>query len=230
MALPLRNPLIIALDVDEKSKAMDLAQELKSSAGGFKVGPRLVMKYGETLIHDLSLLAPVFVDMKHFDIPSTMISAVKSSFHAGASLVTVHALSGLKALTELAELEKELYEIRKFSILAVTILTSWDKTDIPNNFSYENILENVLSLAALVKKSGLNSVVCSSHEINFLTDLNMNLVTPGIRLDTNPSQDQKRIMTPKEAINKGATALVVGRPIIEADSPFQAANLILKSL
>lgn len=223
MSLPIKNPLIVALDVDTKAQAMDLAEQLQSVVGAFKIGPRLVMRYGESLTQTLSSMAPVFVDMKHFDIPNTMISSVKASFEAGASLVTVHALSGPTALKEMAQLEKELAKKREFKILAVTILTSWNEAEMKESFTSAPVSEHVVQLATQVKNSGLSSVVCSAHEISLLKKLGLNLVTPGIRLSDESTQDQKRVMGPQEAIQAGTHAIVVGRPIIEAKDPYQAA-------
>jgi hypothetical protein len=118
---PMRNPIIAALDVDSRDQALKLADDLADVVGGFKVGPRLCLRYGQDLVKEVAARAPVFVDNKHFDIPSTMEAAVRASFEAGASLVTVHALSGREALTKMATLEKELSQKRPFKILAVTI-------------------------------------------------------------------------------------------------------------
>lgn len=228
MKLPIRNPLIIALDVDSRERVLDLCEQLKAEAGCFKLGPRLILKYGESIISEVAGFAPVFVDMKHFDIPSTLISAARASFHAGASLITVHALSGLTALQQLADLEKELNQIRPFQILAVTILTSWDQNEVPANFQQYPIAQHVRSLAESVQQSGLHGLVCSSHEIELLSELSLNLVTPGIRFPEDSSQDQKRIMGPREAIQLGSSALVVGRPILEAQNPQSMAKKYLE--
>jgi orotidine-5'-phosphate decarboxylase len=115
MAL-LKNPLILALDVDSKEEAHKILHPIADLVGGIKVGPRLVYRYGASLVTELSKRAPVFVDNKYFDIPSTMASAVLASFEAGATLVTVHSMAGSEALSQLATLEKELNQIRPFKI------------------------------------------------------------------------------------------------------------------
>ncbi|HPI41296.1 MAG TPA: orotidine 5'-phosphate decarboxylase, partial [Pseudobdellovibrionaceae bacterium] len=119
---PFQNPLIVALDVDTDQEALGLVEELYDLVGGFKVGPRLNLRYGSELIQKISKRAPVFVDNKHFDIPTTMEAAVRASFESGASLVTIHALSGLESLKKMADLEIELSQIRPFRILGVTTL------------------------------------------------------------------------------------------------------------
>lgn len=220
----LKNPILVALDLDQPEKALEIAQELKTIVGGFKVGPRLVMKEGSRLVSKLSQLAPVFTDMKHFDIPSTMLSAIQTSFDSGATFVTVHALSGLDALAQCAKLEQKLNQIRPFKILCVSILTSWDQSSFPSNFKSQAPAQHVSELSDLVIHSKLSGLVCSGHELDLLKDKNLFKVVPGIRGAQDLAQDQKRVMKPSEAIKKGASALVVGRPIIEAQDLKVAAQ------
>ncbi|XGC80112.1 orotidine-5'-phosphate decarboxylase [Bdellovibrio bacteriovorus] len=215
-ASPMKNPIILALDVDTRDEALSIADDLREIVGGFKLGPRLCLRYGMDFVKEVSQRGPIFLDNKHFDIPSTMEAAVRASFDAGASLVTVHALSGLEALKRMAAVEKELNQKRPFKILAVTILTSWDQNSLPGNMKAQPIAQHVTELAGLVKSAGLTSVVCSPHELDLLQNQDLYLVTPGIRFSMQDSGDQKRIMDPKEALRKGASALVVGRPILEA--------------
>ncbi len=220
---PMKNPLIVALDVDTDQEALKLAQDLQDVVGGFKVGPRLCLRYGFDFVRKLSQLGPVFMDNKHFDIPSTMESAVRASFDAGASLVTVHALSGREALQLMAKVEKELNQIRPFRILAVTILTSWDQQSLPENMQSKPIAEHVLDLAKMVFESGVSGIVCSAHELELLKNIDLYKVTPGIRFELEAVLDQKRVMGPRDAIKAGSSALVVGRPIIAAKNPKEVA-------
>lgn len=221
---PMRNPIIAALDVDSRERALHLADELADVVGGFKVGPRLCLRYGQDLIKDIAARGPVFVDNKHFDIPSTMEAAVRASFEAGATLVTVHALAGREALMKMAALERELSQQRPFKILAVTILTSWDEKSLPENLKQQAISQHVLELADLVLSSGMTGLVCSPHELDLLQNKGLYLVTPGIRFNMDSLGDQKRVMGPFEALKSGASALVVGRPIIEAKNPRETAT------
>lgn len=227
---PLNSPLIVALDVDSDLQALKLANELAEFAGGYKIGPRLIHRYGPALSQKIAQIAPLFVDCKFFDIPSTMEAAVQASFDVGASLVTVHALSGQEALTRLAELEKKLNQQRPFRILCVTILTSWDEQSIPSNMKSLPVVEHVKSLVELVQASGLSGIVCSPDELSFLKDSNLYLVTPGIRPLGSSRDDQKRTKTPFEAMESGASALVIGRPIIEAADPKRVAMEISISM
>lgn len=217
------NPLIVGLDVDSLKQARELVSELSDVVGAFKIGPRLIHRFGEGFVREVSAQAPVFVDCKFFDIPSTMLSAVRASFEAGASLVTVHALAGLEALKQLAELEKELSQERPFKILAVTILTSFSQETLPSILKPQSIGEHVRELAVMVKESGLTGLVCSGEELPLLKDLDLYLVTPGVRFAIEQAQDQKRVVGPADAISFGASAIVVARPIIEAAKPRQVA-------
>ena len=170
------------------------------------------------------------MDNKHFDIPSTMEAAVRASFAAGASVVTVHALSGGEALQAMAKLEIELNMQRPFRILAVTILTSWDETSVPSVMRRQPIEKHVDELAELVSASGLRSLVCSPHEVKALAPRGLYLLTPGIRFADDAAGDQKRVAGPAEALKAGSAALVVGRPIIAAADPLAALTKFVTAI
>lgn len=227
----LKNPVILALDVDLDVDAFKICDHVADLVGGIKIGPRLINKYGGKFVEELSDRAPVFVDNKFFDIPSTMIAAIKSVFDAGASLATVHSMAGPEALNELHKLEIELNRSRPFKILAVTILTSWDQNSFAPNFHSWSIENHVRSLAQMTYNSGLRGMVCSGHELELLNYPDMFKVTPGIRLSTDAEtkNDQKRIMTPKQAVKAGASALVIGRPILSSHQPRETILNILES-
>lgn len=229
----LKNPLILALDVDSKEDAFKILDHIGDLVGGVKLGPRLVYRYGASLVTEVAEIAPVFVDNKYFDIPSTMVAAVKASFEAGATLVTVHALAGKEALAALHKLETELNQIRPFKILAVTVLTSWNQNSMPASFHSWSVENHVRSLTQEVYNSGLRGLVCSGHELEYLNYPGFYKVTPGIRLSTDQSQvqseDQKRVMTPKQAMKAGASALVIGRPILQSHDPRKTIFEILES-
>ena len=225
----LKNPLILALDVDSVSEARNILDQVGDLVGAIKLGPRLTYKYGADIVTEFSKITSVFVDNKYFDIPSTMESAVRASFNAGATLVTVHALAGKEALVKLAALEAELNQIRPFKILAVTILTSWEKSSFPENFHAWTVENHVRSLSELVYQSGLRGLVCSGHELELILQKDFFTVVPGIRLEADSSEDQKRIMTPKQALRSGAKALVVGRSILKSPEPRKTVIKILES-
>lgn len=227
---PLRNPLIIALDVDSDSEAIRLSEELAPWAGAFKLGPRLCYRYGQSLVRRISALAPVFIDNKYFDIPSTMEAAIIAGFESGASLITIHALAGAEALSLIAQREAEFQKERPFLILNVTILTSWNENSLPSAFAPGSIQDHVLGLVKMVKGSGMSGVVCSAFELPHLPREGLFIVTPGIRFASDDANDQKRAMSPQGALAAGAQGLVVGRPIICAENPAKKAQQFLSSL
>lgn len=224
---------MLALDVDTAERAQVLLDTVGPHIGAIKIGPRLNLKYGEEFVKKISKLAPVFVDNKYFDITSTVLASVQASFDSGASFVTVHALNGIETMSALANLESQLNRQRPFKILAVTLLTSWDQNNLPENFRPLTVSEHVVSLAQQVIKSGLSGIVCSGHELALLKGHSLFKVVPGIRLENDlqeGSQDQKRVMTPRQALGEGASALVIGRSILNSPRPEQTVLKILESI
>lgn len=217
--------IFVALDVNSKQEALKLAQSTAPYVGGFKVGPRLLHRFGGELVQELSQWGEVFVDNKYYDIPSTMLSSVQAVFESGATYCTVHAHAGPEALVQLAQLEKELATERPFKILAVTLLTSFQQHTLPVNQASTPIGEQIVVLAQQVIDSGLSGLVCSAHEVETLRQNHSEalLVVPGIRRQEDVSEDQQRVCPPDLALKKGASMLVVGRPIITAKDPAQAA-------
>lgn len=228
----LKNPIICALDVDSVEACFKLADQLHGKIGAFKVGPRLIVRYGANLVTKLAKSAPVFVDNKYLDIPSTMEGAIRATFEAGATLATIHAWAGPEALARLAKVEAELNAQRPFKILAVTILTSFASESLPPGLAPQAIDRHVDDLATMTLASGLSGIVCSPHEVEMVRTKSNSayLVTPGVRLATDDVGDQKRVETPSEAMRKGASALVIGRPIYEAKDPVAALENILSTL
>lgn len=225
----MKNPLFVALDVDSEKEALRIADLTSSYAGGYKVGPRLVVRYGQTLLKELAKRGPLFIDNKYFDIPSTMEGAIRASFEMGASYATIHAQSGKEAMGRLAAVEKELNQERPFKILAVTVLTSFTAQTLPSILKPASISEMVLELAKLTLQSGLSGLVCSPEEVKMLHQKfpEAFLLVPGIRMEGSDLGDQKRVADPVTALKAGATALVVGRPICQAENPAQAAKQYL---
>lgn len=230
-AFELKNPIMLAADVDSAEDCLRLARQLEGRIGAIKIGPRLAVRHGAALISELARTLPVFVDNKYLDIPNTMESAVRATFEAGATFATVHCWSGSEALERLAKLELELNRTRPFKILAVTILTSFDEKSLPPGLSGESITSHVRKLANLALSSGITGLVCSPHEVSLLRTESSAafLVAPGVRLSSDSHGDQKRVETPEAAIRAGASALVIGRPIIEAADPIAAAERMLDS-
>ncbi len=230
----LKKPYFVALDLDNPDKILDIAQQVHKSVGGFKLGPRLLLRYGQDFALKISALAPLFIDHKFYDIPNTMLSSVKASFDLGATFSTVHAAAGKEALSQLSILEKELNKIRPFKLLAVTVLTSFSKANSPSHWQDLATEEIILKLADIAVNSGISGLVCSPYEAQFLRKKypDLYIVTPGIRLSGGGHQDQKRVMTPDRAISMGASALVIGRPIVQSEDPLvvvQQINSLLNS-
>lgn len=228
----LSHPLIVALDVDQIDECLRLVGLLKGRVGGFKIGPRLIVRYGSELIRTVAQSGAVFVDNKYLDIPNTMESAIRATFEAGATLATVHAWAGPEALARLAKVETELNRIRPFKILVVTVLTSFSPETLPPALRERSIGDQVVELAEMTLQSGLSGLVCSPHEVASLRAKSREafLVTPGVRMPTDELGDQKRVETPAAAMRLGASALVVGRPIVEAADPVAAVEKILLSI
>lgn len=222
----LSNPIFVALDVDTADQAREIVRQTRAFVGGFKVGPRLCMRYGESLLKDIARHGNMFIDNKYFDIPNTMVAAVRASFEMGASFCTVHAQAGGEALSRLAELEEELCRIRPFRILAVTVLTSFRQETLPPVSRQMPLAEQAMALAELTITSGLTGLVCSPEEVEAMRQRfpQAFLVTPGVRLNHEDKGDQKRVSDPLTALRRGSSALVVGRPICESLEPALAAK------
>lgn len=222
----LNNPLFVALDVDTAEEALSLVKETRAFVGGFKVGPRLSLRYGEHLLKEIARHGSMFIDNKYFDIPNTMEAAVRASFEVGATLCTIHAQCGREALERMAKVEAELNQQRPFKILAVTVLTSFRQDTLAPVARAMPIGEQVMALAQATLESGLTGLVCSPDEVENLRQKfpSAFLVTPGVRLSGEDRGDQKRVSDPCTALRRGASALVVGRPICESLEPAQAAK------
>ncbi len=228
----MKSPWFLALDVDSDTQALRLVDLTVESVGGYKIGPRLCLRYGPDFVRRISQRAPVFLDFKFYDIPSTLLAAVQAGFDLGASFVTVHAANGLKALTELAELEAKLQQQREFRVLAVTVLTSFTQDQLPTHWRDQSVVEHMGQMLTMVKSSGLRGVVCSPLEVAMLRQEFSEgyFVTPGVRSPGEVLGDQQRVMTPSQAMVQGASALVVGRPVIQAKDPALAAQSIFAEL
>ncbi len=231
--LGFKNPIILALDVDSEEEAIGFAKRLREFVGGYKVGPRLLLKYGPRVVNELKSIGPVFIDNKYFDIPSTMISAVRASFDLGATLCTVHSLAGSAVQFQLAALENELNLIRPFKILNVTLLTSFSTATLPFGIDRNlSMLDLVSGLVSQTSIAGLTGVVCSASEVKNLRMLHPSgfFVTPGIRAANAIADDQNRVETAQAAIQNGANALVIGRPIIESSNPESTVREMLQDI
>ena len=217
--------IIVALDVDTKEEALNLINQLQRT-DIFKVGLELFIAEGPSLLQGIRRLGKkVFLDLKLHDIPNTVAQAVRMGIKHGAHMITLHSSGGVGMMAAAAEAARKGKEGARPVLLAVTILTSLKDEDLDRIGMVASAAEQVLRLAALAKEAGMNGVVCSPQEIGLIRrefGEEFLVVTPGIRPSWAFLYDQKRPMTPRLAIEKGADYLVVGRPIIEASSPTEA--------
>jgi orotidine-5'-phosphate decarboxylase len=221
--------LIVALDVPTADEALSLADQLKDQCQWFKVGLELFVAAGPSIVETLASRGhSIFLDLKLHDIPNTVAAAVRSAGSLGAGLLTVHAAGGLAMLAAAQEAASGI--INGPRLLAVTVLTSMDETQLTAIGINAAPQEQVALLAKLGLEAGISGFVCSAQEVGVLRALagpEGVLVTPGIRPVGGEVGDQKRIATPTYALEQGASYLVVGRPITQAADPAMAAEAIL---
>ena len=226
-----KHRLAVALDFANEDEAMKLVDRLGDTCQWFKVGMELYYAAGNRIVQQLRNRGyNIFLDLKLYDIPNTVAGAVRSATQAGASLLTIHASGGSAMMTAAAEATSTPGSPR---LLAVTVLTSMDATQLAGIGITESPAEQVLRLARLAMASGIDGMVCSPEEVALLrkeTGPNTLLVIPGIRPTGTAAEDQKRIATPAQAIAHGASMLVVGRPITRANDPAAAALAILNEI
>ena len=224
--MTVQNPLIIALDVSTREKAISLVKQLNDRVAMFKVGPVLFTRYGPDIIADIKQSgADVFLDLKFHDIPNTVASSVKAIAELGVSMFTVHISGGRDMLLAAVDALKpnNEYRVTRPKILGVTVLTSIAGAT----------GEEVVGLAKVARDCGLDGVIASPLEIEPIrkaTGRDFLIVTPGIRPEGISAGDQKRTATPAEALQRGADYIVVGRPIIKSSQPKEAARRILNGI
>ena len=208
--------LIVALDVNDREKALKLVAELSPYADIFKVGPILFLKEGKEIIKSIKEAGKaVFLDLKFHDIPATVQRAVESARDIGVYSLTLHSSGGREMLCAASSVQN------RPKLWAVTVLTSQNAK-----------AEEVVTRARLARDCGLNGVIASPLEIEEIKNAcgkDFTVVTPGIRLKE-AKDDQKRVATPSSAVKAGADFIVVGRPIIEAPSPAEAAKKISEEI
>ncbi|MEH6629655.1 MAG: orotidine-5'-phosphate decarboxylase [Halopseudomonas aestusnigri] len=228
--------IFVAIDTPDINRATKLARLLSGEVGGIKIGKELFTAQGPNAVRGAVGGEPLFVDLKFHDIPNTVAGAIRSSLHMRPFMVNVHASGGkamMQAAVDAARETSEDLGIPRPMVLAVTVLTSLDDNDLTEVGQNGPAADQVKRLALLAQESGIDGVVCSSKEIGILRETcgpNFKLVVPGIRPTWAAAGDQKRIMTPKDAVAAGADYLVIGRPITSADDPLAAARRIVEEL
>jgi len=227
--------LIVALDVSERQKALDLVALLHDHCGMFKVGLEPFCNYGPGLVEEIQQLGgKVFLDLKFHDIPRTVAQAGRAAARLGVAMFNVHIAGGREMLRAVVqEVQAEALE-QMPKLLGVTVLTSLGADELQGELGINRQpLEQVIFWAELAKECGLSGVVASPQEIAAIRERcgrDFLIVTPGIRPLWAAPGDQKRISTPYQAIRAGADYIVVGRPILQAEDPRQAAQQIIREM
>jgi len=229
-----RNPIFCALDTTDRDRAVTLARGLGGSVGGVKIGKEFFTAHGPEGVRAVAAGGmPVFLDLKYHDIPNTVAGAVRAACALKPAIINVHAAGGRAMMKAAVDAATKAGGASRPWVIAVTVLTSLDDADLAAVGYSGSAGDNVRRLAALAQASGIDGVVCSAHEIASLRrecGANFKLVVPGIRPDGAALGDQKRTMTPAEALALGADVLVIGRPITGAADPAQAARTIRDGL
>ncbi|MFQ5468977.1 MAG: orotidine-5'-phosphate decarboxylase [Gammaproteobacteria bacterium] len=224
--------IIVALDYSDTAQAYELVSQLNPESCRLKVGKELFTRGGPELVRMIVRDGfDVFLDLKFHDIPVTVARACQAAADLGVWMINVHSLGGRRMM----EAAREAVEGVKNPplLVAVTILTSMDESDLEEVGLPGEAEKNVLRLASVVKESGLDGVVCSPKEASSVREQigeEFLLVTPGVRPFGSSANDQRRIMTPSDAIDAGANYLVIGRPITGVASPAQAIETINKEI
>ena len=233
-----KDRIVVALDVETPSQALALVEKLRGLVGMFKIGKQLFTAAGPDIVRQVvGMGEKVFLDLKFHDIPNTVAGAGVEAARLGVSIFNVHALGGsamMRATVEAVNNLSERENLPKPLILAVTVLTSHDQDSLREIGIEAEIKDQVRRLAQLASASKIDGVVASPHEIVSLRTAISNpefvILTPGVRPVGAALNDQKRVMTPGEAVAAGSDYLVIGRPITGADDPAEAVQKIIKEI
>ncbi|WP_394182468.1 orotidine-5'-phosphate decarboxylase [Marinomonas posidonica] len=228
-----QSPIVVALDFPTMAQSIEMAKRLDPSQCRVKVGKELFTTSGPAILEELHKLNfEIFLDLKFHDIPNTVANAVSVAAKSGVWMVNVHASGGRRMMEASANALQQLPD-QNTLLIAVTVLTSMDQSDLSEIGIDLTPEQHVKRLAALAKSSGMDGVVCSAQESQMLSSelgKDFVLVTPGIRPAGSDQGDQKRIMTPAEAMVAGSHYLVVGRPITQAANPMAVLTEVNQSL
>ena len=229
--------IVVAMDFDNADDCFYMAKRLSPQYCRLKVGKELFTACGPRIVEQLMRLGfEVFLDLKFHDIPNTVAKAVKAAAQLGVWMVNVHTSGGARmmvAARDILEQHAISHNGHKPLLIGVTVLTSLEAHDLRDIGVSESPEEHVLHLTKLAKDCGLDGVVCSAREANLLRSnfgSDFCLVTPGIRLENSPPDDQKRTLTPHAAILAGSSYLVIGRPITQSHDPVATCKAIIKSI
>lgn len=222
------NPVYLALDLPRLESAEALARKVKGHIGGLKLGLEFFCAHGHHGVHEIAKIGlPIFLDLKLHDIPNTVAAAMQAIHVLEPAIVTIHAAGG-RAMMEDAKAAAGEHT----KVVAVTVLTSLDDGDLASTGIAASAHDQALRLAELAHSAGLDGIVCSGHEVGAVHKQWRDgfFVVPGLRPADGSTADQKRIVTPRQARDNGASVLVIGRPISRADDPVAAARAIEATL
>ena len=222
------SPIYVAIDTPDLAKAQHLAGQVRNHVGGLKLGLEFFCAHGHHGVHEIAKIGlPIFLDLKLHDIPNTVAAAMQAIHVYEPAIVTVHA-SGGRAMMEDAKASAA----AGTKVVAVTMLTSLDANDLTATGVYGSAETQVMRLAELAHSAGLDGIVCSGQEVGMVKKAWKDgyFVVPGLRPNGNGTGDQKRVVTPRQARDNGASVLVIGRPISRADDPAAAARAIEATL
>ena len=227
----INNPIFCAIDTSDIDKAKELAINIKPYVGGLKLGLEFFTSCGITGIKQIEELGlPLFIDLKFYDIPNTVTSALKNILEINPQFTTIHCTGGKKMMTECMKLKNEMGSTT--NIIGVTVLTSFDDQAIKEIGFNTSVIDTIDQVASLADECSLDGLVCSPLEAQKLKNSfpALQLIVPGIRNSSEQTNDQKRTLSAKEAIDNGADILVIGRPITEASDPAKAAEALLNEI
>lgn len=222
------NPVYLALDIPQVEPAKALLEKVKAHIGGVKLGLEFFCAHGGHGVHEIAHMGlPIFLDLKFHDIPNTVAAAMQAIHVYEPKIVTIHA-SGGRAMME----DAKAAAADGCKVVAVTTLTSLDSGDLTDTGIYGSAETQVMRLAELAHKAGLDGIVCSGKEVGKVHAQWKDgfFVVPGLRPSGSGTGDQKRVVTPRSARDNGASVLVIGRPISRADDPVAAARAIEATL
>ena len=233
-----KDRLIVALDVSTERRARELVDSLRAIVGMFKVGSQLFTIAGPGIVSEIVNSGNgVFLDLKFHDIPNTVSSAAITAARLGVSIFNVHASGGREMMRRTADAVSEVATsegLKRPSVIAVTVLTSFDAATLSEIGVSSEPQTHVSRLALLAEASGMDGVVASPHEVAGVRSTVISpgflIVTPGVRPEGSIPDDQKRVMTPAQAIRAGADYIVVGRPITGAKDPVESTGQILEEM
>ena len=223
---------MLALDLPDKNAALDMLGKLRGNLEWVKIGLQMYLAYGRDFVNEVASMGfKVFLDLKLYDIPNTVASAVKSLKGLPVSMLTIHTSGGRETMSAAVAAAKETNP--DMLLLGVTVLTSFDADGLAETGVAKAPAEQVELLAKLAVDSGMRGLVCSPLEIERLRKIipqEVKLITPGIRPAGSSTDEQKRVMTPSLAAEAGSDFIVVGRPILKAENPAAAARAIIDEL